>query len=304
MEETIALSNGVRLPRIGFGPGGMGYTPNVMRRPSRALPARVWRRLVALPRMRWSYVHAIAEAIRAGFRLIDYSAAYGDGKAIAEAVRLSGVPREELFLTGRVSNRAQFQGQEAVEREVAGILAGYGVERVDLLMFHWPVTGRYVATWETLCRLYERGLARAVGVANCHPHHLEALEAHGLRPMLNQVEVHPLFTQKSLVAWCQARAIVVEAYTPIARFDDRLMRLPALHHIAEAHGKTPTQVVLRWHLQRGVVPVIRSLNPKRQREDFDVFGFELTETEMATIDGFDIGSRLRYDPDNCDFTIL
>ena len=304
MENVVTLANGFTLPVIGFGPGGMGYTPNVMRRPSRAFYKRVWRKFVTTPKMRHDYVHAIAAGIQAGFRLIDYSAAYGDGSAIAKAIQISGVPRSELALTGRVTNGAQFQGKEAVEREVQNILKHYGTDYLDMLMFHWPVTDHFQATWEVLCSLYERGVARAIGVANCHPHHIEALEQVGLRPMVNQVEVHPLFTQKPLLAYCKERGIVVEAYTPIARFDDRLMRLPALHAIAQAHHKTPTQVVLRWHIQNGVIPVIRSQNPKRQREDFDIFDFELTEQEISIIDSFNIDSRLRYHPDNCDFTIL
>lgn len=304
MEATIALSNGVRMPRIGFGPGGMYYAPKFRGALARSIPVRAWRRFVSVPLARRRYVRAIASGIRAGFRLLDYSAAYGSGRDVAMAMRASGVPRAELFLTGRVSNHAQFQGPQAVEREVLGILKGYGVEQLDLLMFHWPVTGRYEATWETICALYERGVARSIGVANCHPHHVEALEKVGLRPMVNQFEVHPLFTQKPLIAWCRERGIAVESYTPIARYDDRLMRLPALRAIAKAHGKTPTQVVLRWHIQQDLIPIIRSQNAARQREDCDVFDFELTEDEMAIIDGFNIDSRLRYHPDNCDFTIL
>lgn len=302
--DTFTLSNGVVIPGIGFGPGIMGYTPNVYKAVANSLPVRVWRRFVGRPLARRRYVRAIVSALKTGFRLIDYSAAYGDGGAIADAMGLAAVPREQVFLTGRISNGAQFHGADAVRKEIRRILAEYRTDYVDLLMLHWPVPEHFGETWRIICEAYDSGLTRSIGVANCHPHHLTVLERCGLRPMVNQIEVHPLFTQKPLVSYCQERDILVEAYTPIARFDDRLMRLPTLKRIAQAHGRTPTQVVLRWHIQNGVVPVVRSLNPGRQRENFGVSGFELSDSEMRTIDGFNINSRLRYHPDNCDFTIL
>lgn len=126
----------------------------------------------------------------------------------------------------------------------------------------------------------------------------------GLKPMVNQFEVHPLFTQKDIIKFNQNLGITVQSYTPIARMDQRLFRLPALRKIAEEHGKSLVQVVLRWHIQQGLVPVVRANKPHHQDESVTVFDFELTSDEMATIDGFNIGSRLRYHPDNCDFTIL
>jgi diketogulonate reductase-like aldo/keto reductase len=154
-------------------------------------------------------------------------------------------------------------------------------------------------------QLYKDGYCRAIGVANCHRHHLEAIfKIAEIMPAVNQFEVHPLFTQKPLIEYCKSKNIAVEAYTPIARFDDRLVRLPALKEIAKKHRKTIVQVVLRWHIQNGVVPVVRSLNKTRQLENISVFDFELNDGEMKTIDGFNINSRLRYDPDNCDFSIL
>ena len=144
-----------------------------------------------------------------------------------------------------------------------------------------------------------------MGVANCHAHHLEKLfTLTEEKPLINQFEIHPLFTQKPLIAYCREHGIQPEAYTPIARFDDRLVRLPILNRIAEKYGKTFLQVVLRWHVQNGIVPVVRTLNPKHQKENLGIFDFSLTDEEMAQIDGININSRLRYDPDNCDFTIL
>jgi diketogulonate reductase-like aldo/keto reductase len=172
-------------------------------------------------------------------------------------------------------------------------------------MFHWPVTGVYLNTWKQMEQLYKEGYCKAIGVANCHQHHLEAIfKIAEIIPAVNQIEVHPLFTQKPLIEYCKSKMIAVEAYTPIARFDDRLVKLPALKKIAQKYNKSVVQVVLRWHIQNGLIPVVRSLNKKRQLENISVFDFELTKEEMQTIDGFNINSRLRYDPDNCDFTIL
>lgn len=123
-------------------------------------------------------------------------------------------------------------------------------------------------------------------------------------PVVNQVEVHPLFTQKPLLSYCKSQGIQVEAYTAIARFDDRLVRLPMLHKIADKYNKTVVQIVLRWHIQNGVIPVVRSLNKNRQFENISIFDFSLTDEEMKEIDSVNINSRLRFDPDNCDFSIL
>lgn len=253
---------------------------------------------------RMEYVSAVANGIRAGFRLIDYSTAYGNGDLIADAIDKSGVSRNDIFLTGRISNGAQFKGVQAIEDQIKRHLEEYRTDHVDVLMFHWPVTGCYEQTWRVVCNAYEKGLAKSVGVANCHRRHIETLMKCGLKPMINQFEVHPLFTQKDLIKFNQDLGIQVESYTPIARFDDRLMRLPKLKKIAKAHGKTSVQIILRWHIQQGLVPIIRSLNAERQQENYDVFDFELSNDDMSVIDSFNINARVRYDPDNCDFTIL
>lgn len=313
MEEiTMALYNGIEIPSMGLGPGIMGSVSharkyarwNLVGRGCNKLIVGPWDRFVARPKKRADFVGSIAAGIKSGFRLIDYSAAYGDGGLIADAIDESGVSRKEIFLTGRVSNHAQFEGRQAVRDLIKRHLEEYRTDYVDVLMFHWPVTGHFEDTWREICEAYEKGQARSIGVANCHPHHLEKLMKCGLKPMLNQFEVHPLFTQKDLIKYNQDLGILVESYTPIARMDARLFRLPALKLLAEAHGKSPVQIVLRWHIQQGLVPIVRSANPMRQKQNLEIFDFELTEEEMKMIDSFNINSRLRYDPDNCDFTIL
>lgn len=299
--KSFTLCNGVDIPVIGIGPAGM---PAVKGFSGRDIFSRVLRKYYAAPKVRRDYISAVAAAISSGYRLIDFAAIYGDGAYIADAIDKANVPRKDIFLTGRISNKAQFAGPNAVKDQIRLMLDQYRTDYVDLLMFHWPVPEHYEETWMVLCEAYEQGLARSIGVANCNRPHLERLMKCGLKPMVNQFEVHPLFTQKPLVGFCKDNAIQVEAYTAIARFDSRLMGRPALKHIAEVHGKTPAQVVLRWHIQNGVVPVVRSLNPGRQKQNLDIFNFELSTLEMEIIDGLNINSRLRHDPDNCDFTVL
>ena len=226
-----------------------------------------------------------------------------DGKLIGEAIHKSGVKREDLIITTRVSNYAQFN--HCVREEFLNFLQNTKMDYVDILQFHWPVTDHYLDTWREMEKLFEEGYVKHLGVANCHQHHLEEIfKICQHKPEIGQFEIHPLFTQKPLIDYYKQHDIQVCAYTPIARFDDRLMRLPLLKQIGEKYGKSVTQVVLRWHIQNGIIPLVRTLNPAHQRENLDVFDFELTESEMKAIDAININSRLRYDPDNCDFSIL
>lgn len=298
----IKLNNGVEIPCIGNGPGIVGYSPK-QKKQSNNLFARVYRKFITRPKMEKNYIEAVSHSFQVGFVLLDYSSSYGDGRLIGEAIKKSGVNRDNLFITTRISNKAQIEGK--VRECLMNQLKGMGIEQVDMLMFHWPVTGYYLNTWKEMVKLYKEGYCRCLGVANCHKHHLEALmTVADIIPAINQFEVHPLFTQKELINYCWSKGIQVEAYTAIARFDDRLMRLPLLKKIAQKYNKTVVQVILRWHIQTGTIPLVRSLNKGRQKENIDIFDFELTSEEMLAIDSININSRLRYDPDNCDFTIL
>lgn len=298
----VKLNNGVEIPCIGNGPGIVGYTPKQCR-VSTSLFARAYRKFISYPRMKRQYVDAVSHSFQIGFTLLDYSSSYGDGKLIGDAIKKSGVKRQSLFITTRISNQAQ--QAKKVRECLMNQLKGMGIQYVDMLMFHWPVTGCYVDTWKEMLQLYKEGYCRCLGVANCHQHHLEELmKVSDVIPAVNQFEVHPLFTQKKLINYCWSKGIQVEAYTAIARFDDRLMRLPLLKNIARKYGKTIVQVILRWHIQTGVIPLVRSLNKTRQLENISIFDFELSDEEVKAIDSININSRLRYDPDNCDFSIL
>ena len=292
------------IPAIGFGPGIAGYSSKMKKQHHGVanLFYRVINRVKAY-KVQQHYISAVANAFNLGYRLIDYSSAYGDGSLLQQAIQKSGVPRGKLFITTRVSNRAQSKG--TVREEFMTFLRNMNLDYVDLLQFHWPVTGLYLDTWREMEKIYEEGLVKHLGVANCHQHHLEEIfKICKHRPEVGQFEIHPLFTQKPLIQYYKDNGIVVEAYTPIARYDDRLVRLPLLKRLEKKYNKTFVQIILRWHVQNGVIPLVRSLSYKHQQENFDIFDFVLDEEDMKAIDSININSRLRYDPDNCDFSIL
>lgn len=299
--SNIKLLNGSEIPAIGFGPGS--FIPKYVYKKDAGILYKIKSRLHRELIDKKNYINGIVESINNGFRLIDYSAAYGDGKLIAEAICKSGVERRSLILTTRISNSAQFQ--HTVKEEVFTQLEGFGTDYFDILMLHWPVTGLYENTWKEMIELRNKGYCRTLGVANCNIHHLKRLfEISGEYPEINQFEVHPLFTQVELRDFCKKQNIQVESYTPTARQDSRLMQRPFLQDIAHKYKKNPTQIILRWHIQNNMVPIVRSNNPQHIKNNSDVFDFELTEKELKEIDLLNINSRLRYDPDNCDFTML
>ena len=264
---------------------------------------RRYNKFYAQPKSRKEYINSIQSAIKNGFRWIDFSCAYGDGILFGEGLRVEGVSREELIITTRVSNKAQYEG--GIKDEFLYFLENAKLNYVDILQFHWPVTNHYLDTWREMEKLYEEGYVKYLGVANCNQHHLEEIfKICKYKPEVGQFEIHPLFTQKPLIEYYKQHDIQVCAYTPIARFDDRLMRLPMLKQIGEKYRKSVIQVVLRWHIQNGVIPIVRAMNLRHQKENIDIFDFDLTQEEIKMIDAININSRLRYDPDNCDFSIL
>lgn len=292
------------IPLIGFGPGIAGYSSKMQKRHEG--PWRYYHGIINKVKNRFvkkDYVDAVTHALNLGYRLIDYSSAYGDGSLLQKAIYKSEIKREDLFITTRVSNRAQREGR--VREEFMTFLKNMNLKYVDLLQFHWPVTDLYLSTWREMEELYDEGYVKHLGVANCHQHHLEEIfKICKHRPEVGQFEIHPLFTQKPLIQYYKDNGIVVEAYTPIARYDDRLVRLPLLRRLEKKYNKTFVQIILRWHIQNGVIPLVRSMSKDHQLENFSIFDFELSQEDMQAIDAININSRLRYDPDNCDFSIL
>lgn len=304
MKLQEVLRNG-EIPQIGFGPGSWGYSAK-MKKQRKGISLFIYKvinKLYLRPVSRKKYVNAVACAFRIGYRLLDYSCAYSSPNLVAEGISKSGVKREDIFITTRISNRAQREGK--VREEFLRFLKTMGIEYVDLLQFHWPVTGHYLDTWKEMEKLKDEGYVKYLGVANCHQHHLEEIfKICKYRPEIGQFEIHPLFTQKPLIEYYKQQGIVVEAYTPVARYDDRLVRLPLLRRLGEKYNKNFIQIILRWHVQNGVIPIIRSHDEEHLASNLDIFDFNLEDEDMKAIDAININSRLRYDPDNCDFSIL
>jgi len=301
----ITLNNGVEIPCIGTGPG------SVMRDKKIVVPVlgsvgilghfinKVAAKLCFMYKSR-KYVKSISNSLKLGYHLIDYSAAYRSENLIAKAISKSGIKRENIFITSRVTNRQQYDG--TVREALLQSLKKLNIDYIDLFMFHWPVTDHFVNTYKEMEKLYKEGYIRALGVCNCHQHHLEKiLNECEIVPALNQIEVHPLFTQKPLIEFCKKNGIQVEAYTPLARNDDRLQKNPILKGLCKKYNKDIAQIILRWDFQNGVIPIPRSANPRRQASNIDIFDFELTDEELSAIDSININSRLRFDPDNLDF---
>ncbi len=235
-------------------------------------------------------------ALLAGYRHIDTAAAYRNEAGVGQAIHAAGLERGEVFITTKCFN--DDHGYEQAKRACRASLDRLESEYVDLYLIHWPVPAhdRYVETWKAFIELQSEGLVRAVGVSNFQPAHLHRLvEETGVTPAVNQIELHPRFGQVGLRREHEDLGIVTEAWSPLAQ--GQVLDDPAITQIAEAHGKTPGQVVIRWHLQIGNVVIPKSATPRRIAENFDVFDFELSDEEMAEIDALDAGERIGPDPD-------
>lgn len=236
-------------------------------------------------------------AIEAGYRHLDTAAFYANEAEVGRAVREAPVPREELFVTSKVWK--DDHGYDETLRAFDASMERFGLERIELYLIHWPVPSidRYVDTWRALVRLREEGRVRSIGVANFHAHHVDRLVAEtGEAPVVNQVELHPWLPQTELRAYDGAHGILTEAWSPLAR--GRVLGDPVLARIAAKHGRTPAQIVLRWHVQLGNVVIPKASSPERIRENLDVFGFELDADDLAAIAGLESGERTGRDPDD------
>jgi len=265
----IPLNNGVAIPQIGLGTSPLSDD---------------------------EVVPAILAATEAGYRSIDTAAKYDNETGVGAGIRASGVPREELFVTTKFNRRwhSVDGAREAFERSAERL----GVDYLDLLLVHWPNPdqGRYVQAFEGIVALLREGLVRAAGTSNFTPAQLqEAIDATGVTPDVNQIQLNPYVAQVSWREFAAERGIVVEGYSPLWRGND-LLDEPLVAAAARAHGKTPGQIVLRWHVQLGVVPVPKSADPQRQAENLAVFDFALTDDEMAALSALDRGSELATDP--------
>ena len=241
-------------------------------------------------------VRLCLEAIDAGYRHLDTAALYGNEREVGEAARAAPVPRDELFLVSKVWK--DDNGYDETLRAFDASMSRFGLESLDLYLIHWPVpsTDRYVDSWRALVRLQTEGRVRSIGVANFHAHHIERIVAEtGVTPVVNQVELHPWLPQAELRAFDAARGIRTEAWSPLAR--GRILGEPVLDRLAAAHGRTPAQIVLRWHLQLGNIVIPKASSPARIRENLDVFDFELHADDLSAIAALETGERTGRDPD-------
>jgi len=241
---------------------------------------------------------AVSTALQAGYRHIDTAEMYGNEREVGEAVAKSGLDRADIFVTSKLSNDAHLPEDARLAFELS--LQELGFDYVDLFLIHWPLPTRYdgdfVSTWKALEEFYRDGRARSIGVSNFQPHHLRRLhENTEIPPAVNQIEVHPFLTQDEVRGFCAEHGIAVEAWSPIGQgleLDD-----PTIVSIAQRAGKTPAQVILRWHIQRGDIIFPKSVTPSRVKENFDIFDFELADGDVAEISALNKDQRTGPDPD-------
>ncbi|CAN5495791.1 aldo/keto reductase [soil metagenome] len=266
---TVTLNDGIPFPELGLGTYGLSGDRGVA---------------------------AIVAAIESGYRLMDTAVSYGNEREVGEAVRRSGVDRGELFVTTKIPGRHHGYS-EAIE-STNGSLAVTGLDYLNLSLIHWPnpSVGRFVETWRAMIDLRESRLVRSIGVSNFTEQMLTRLiDETGVVPAVNQVELHPYFPQDALRAFHSEHGIRTESWSPLARRSE-LLQEHVLKELAEIHGVTPTQVVLRWHVQIGSTPIPKSADAERQRENADVFGFELTPDEVGAISALERGRLWGGDP--------
>jgi 2,5-diketo-D-gluconate reductase A len=265
---TVSLHDGVEIPQLGF--GVFQVPPEDTQR-------------------------VVEDALAAGYRHVDTAAAYRNERGVGAAIGASSIAREEVFVTTKLWNSRQGYDSTLVTFEKS--LGRLGLDYVDLYLIHWPVPteDRFVETWRAFERIHEEGRARTIGVSNFRIEDLERLERETwFRPTVNQIELHPLFQQVELRPWLAERGIATEAWSPLAQ--GAVLSDATIGGVAERHGKTPAQAILRWHLQLGNIVIPKSVTPQRIRENIDVFDFELSEEEMAAIGRLDTGRRGGPDP--------
>ena len=272
IKDCTILNNGLKMPWLGFGVFNIKDGNEVE--------------------------NAVSYALEIGYRSIDTASVYGNERGVGKAIRESGIPREEIFLTTKVWNEDQRKKrtlaafQESLER--------LDTDYVDLYLVLWPVVVYYLETWLTLEEIYQRGRAKSIGVSNFLDYHLEdILRDSQVVPSANQMEFHPFLVQSELLKFCQNNKIQIEAWSPLMQ--GQIVSVQPVLKIAKKYNKTPAQIALRWNLQHEVVTIPKSVNPSRIAENAQIFDFELSQADMDALDALDQGKRLGPDPANFDF---
>jgi 2,5-diketo-D-gluconate reductase A len=244
---------------------------------------------------------AVTAALHAGYRHIDTAAAYGNEAGVGRAVAASGIPREDVYVVTKLWNSEQ--GYEKTLAAFDASIAQLGLDYLDLYLIHWPTPAQnlFVDTFKAFAHLRDQGRIRAIGVSNFEPEHLKLLiDATGIVPAVNQIELHPRLPQAELRETHARYGIATEAWSPLGQ--GSMLQDPIITAIAERHGKTPAQVLIRWHIQLGNIVIPKSVNPDRIASNFHVFDFELSEADIASIATLDNGTRLGPDPRTFNFT--
>ena len=242
-------------------------------------------------------IDAILSALEVGYRLLDTALNYENEREVGEAIQRSGIPRDEIFVTTKLPGRHHGFDEALLSFEESRM--NLGLDYVDLYLIHWPLprVDQYVETFSAMLQLREEGVVRSVGVSNFTQAHLQrVIDETGVTPAVNQIELHPRFPQGHMREFHARHGIVTESWSPLARGNE-VREEPIVVAIAEQHGVTPTQVVLRWHLQLAAVPIPKASTPERQRENLDVFGFELSHAEIASISSLESGRLWGGDPE-------
>ncbi len=269
LNSSIKLNHGTPMPWLGFG-------------------------VFQIPSGRQTY-DAVRTALKVGYRAIDTAAAYGNEEDVGRAIRDSGVDRNKVFVTTKVWNTDQ--GYDSTLKAFETSKTKLALDTLDLYLIHWPAKREFTETWRAMEKLQREGQIRAIGVSNFLVHHLETLlEKAEVIPAVNQVEFHPLNVQPALLEFCKNNRIRVEAWSPLGR--GRFFDMPTIREIAEKHGRSPAQVLIRWDLQHEVVTIPRSTQEAHIRENSEVFDFELSGEEMSRLDALDEGRRIGPDPDS------
>ncbi|NEB78654.1 aldo/keto reductase [Streptomyces sp. SID14478] len=266
---ALTLNNAVQIPQLGFG--------------TFQIPAEETRQVTLT-------------ALEAGYRHIDTAQMYGNEKEVGQAVRDSGLDRSDIFVTSKLNNGAH--AHDDALKAFDGTMDALGLDHLDLFLIHWPLPGKgdFVETWKALEEIYRSGRAKAIGVSNFQPHHLRRLlENSEVVPAVNQIEVHPYLTQDTARAFGAEHDIATEAWSPIAQ--GKVLDDPTIHRIATRVGKTPAQVTLRWHIQRGDIVFPKSKTPQRIEENLDLFDFELSTGDIGEISALNRDERTGPDPD-------
>ncbi len=271
LNTTITLNNGIKMPQFGFGTVRLAQTDEEKKA-------------------------IISEAIKAGFRKFDSAARYDSERALGAAIKESGIPREEFFVGTKIWSTDM--GKDRVKEAFEESLEKLQMDYVDMYMIHWPVPHKYLVTWQKMIEIYESGKARAIGVSNFNVEQLATLyEKTTVIPAVNQMECHPSYQRLAIRDYCQKNGIFLEAYQPLAH--GLYLDNPVVLEIAKKHEKTPTQVIIRWHLQSGIIPIPRTSSVEHMKENVDVFDFELDTDDMNGLNRLNVERSVNNFAPNC-----